>query len=114
MGGAMLAANADGTKSSPYDGQSQSRSGRSNGAAPALPADEGGTMPARKQHRNKDPYAIDYSDEDEDLLTALPKNNRQEESLADFLRNNEPPEDNAPRPIMNGNSARLRQPMGRS
>ncbi|KAI7081586.1 hypothetical protein KC356_g9018 [Hortaea werneckii] len=112
--GALLAANADGTKHSPYDGQSQSRSGRSNGPAPALPTDEGGTMPARKQHRNKDPYAIDYSDEDEDLLTALPKNNRQEESLADFLRNNEPPEDNAPRPIMNGNSARLRQPMGKS
>ncbi|KAI6851532.1 hypothetical protein KC366_g1697 [Hortaea werneckii] len=112
--GAMLAANADGTKSTPYDGRSQSRTGRSNGAAPALPTDEGGAMPARKQHRNKDPYAIDYSDEDEDLLTALPKNNRQEESLADFLRNNEPPEDNAPRPLVNGGSARARQPMGRS
>ncbi|KAI7233142.1 hypothetical protein KC330_g5519 [Hortaea werneckii] len=112
--GAMLAANADGTKVSSYDGQSQSRTGKSNGAAPALPTDEGGTMPTRKQHRNKDPYAIDYSDEDEDLLTALPKNNRQEESLADFLKNNEPPEDNAPRPLMNGGSARLRQSMGKS
>lgn len=55
----------------------------------------------RKRYRNKDPYAIDLDsdEEDEDLLTALPRNKRREESLADFLRNSEPPADNAPRPI---------------
>lgn len=55
----------------------------------------------RKRYRNKDPYAIDLDsdEEDDDLLTALPRNKRREESLADFLRNSEPPADNAPRPI---------------
>ena len=59
----------------------------------------------RKRYRNKDPYAIpsDSEDEedDEDFLTALPRKNQRpkEESLVDFLRNNEPPTNNAPRPI---------------
>lgn len=49
--------------------------------------------------RNKDPYAIDFllDDEDHDLLTALPKNQRPvEESLMDFLRNSEPPQSSEP------------------
>jgi hypothetical protein len=59
----------------------------------------------RTRYRNKDPYAIpsDSEDEgdDEELLTALPRKNQRpkEESLVDFLRNNEPPTNNAPRPI---------------
>jgi hypothetical protein len=59
----------------------------------------------RKRYRNKDPYAIpsDSEDEadDEQILTALPRKNQRpkEESLVDFLRNNEPPTNNAPRPI---------------
>jgi hypothetical protein len=59
----------------------------------------------RKRYRNKDPYAIPSDSEDEedeaDFLTALPRKNQrpQEESLVDFLRENEPPANNAPRPI---------------
>jgi len=66
----------------------------------------------RKRHRNKDPYAIDTDDDgdDDDLLTALPKNRRPEESLMDFLTNNEPPKDNAPRPLVNGSAAQARNP----
>lgn len=54
----------------------------------------------RKRRRVKDPYAIDTDDEDEDLLTALPKSRRQEESLIDFLRNVEPPLQNDPKPLL--------------
>ncbi|KAF2193720.1 hypothetical protein K469DRAFT_550471 [Zopfia rhizophila CBS 207.26] len=55
----------------------------------------------RTRRRVKDPYAIDSDDEDEDLLTALPKSSRrQEESLADFLNNFEPPPGNEPKPIL--------------
>ena len=77
-------------------------------------------MPVRKRTRVKDPYAIDLDDED-DLLTALPNQGRgrQEESLADFLRNVEPPTNNNPTPIsarpppvqpngVNGNAPRAR------
>ncbi|OCK81528.1 hypothetical protein K432DRAFT_424866 [Lepidopterella palustris CBS 459.81] len=53
----------------------------------------------RKRRRVKDPYAIDSDDEDEDLLTALPKSKRQEESLIDFLRSVEPPPQNDPKPL---------------
>lgn len=67
--------------------------------------------PVRKQRRVKDPYAIDPDDED-DTLTALPNGDnagsgrrgiqiRKEESLADFLRNTEPPASNAPQPLIN-------------
>ncbi|KAL5594459.1 hypothetical protein BROUX41_001392 [Berkeleyomyces rouxiae] len=56
-------------------------------------------MPERKTRRVRDPYAIDFSDE-EDFMneneTAVPVSNAKpaparEESLADFLRNYEPP-----------------------
>jgi hypothetical protein len=64
------------------------------------PEDDG-----RKRYRNKDPYALPSDDEDddddEDFLTALPRKSQRpkDESLVDFLRNNEPPTNNAPRPI---------------
>jgi hypothetical protein len=64
------------------------------------PEDDG-----RKRYRNKDPYALPSDDEDEDddedFLTALPRKSQRpkDESLVDFLRNNEPPANNAPRPI---------------
>ncbi|GAB7335743.1 hypothetical protein MBLNU13_g08037t2 [Cladosporium sp. NU13] len=68
----------------------------------AVPEPEDG----RKRYRNKDPYALpsddeDDDDDDEDFLTALPRKNQRpkEESLVEFLRNNEPPNNNAPRPI---------------
>lgn len=71
-------------------------------------------VPGRRRYRNKDPYAIDMSDEDDDLLTALPKNKRQEESLMDFLNNTEPPKDNAPRPLVNGNPGQARSVMNKA
>lgn len=47
--------------------------------------------PVRKRVRSKDPYAIDFfDDDDDDLLTALPKGKPQEESLMEFLRNSGP------------------------
>lgn len=61
--------------------------------------------PAVKRYRNKDPYAIDFDDEDDDLLTALPKNRREDESLIDFLRHSEPPVDNYPRGVNNSGSS---------
>ncbi|KAF2874412.1 hypothetical protein BDV95DRAFT_604594 [Massariosphaeria phaeospora] len=59
----------------------------------------------RTRRRVKDPYAIDLSDdEDDDLLTALPKSGpgkpRQEESLMDFLSGMEPPPASEPQPLL--------------
>ncbi|KAK7215472.1 hypothetical protein V2G26_003475 [Clonostachys chloroleuca] len=50
-------------------------------------------MPKRTRRRVRDPYAIDFSDEDDDLddlVTPKPPP-KKEESLAEFLRNYEPP-----------------------
>jgi len=85
-----------------------------NNNAALSPISAGGATPARKRHRNKDPYAIDMDEEHDDLLTALPKNKRQEESLADFLNNNEPPKDNGPRPLVNGSSAQPKSILNKS
>ncbi|RJE20971.1 hypothetical protein PHISCL_06681 [Aspergillus sclerotialis] len=57
-------------------------------------------VPARKQRRVRDPYAIDSDDEDDhdDLTSSKPK--REEESLMDFLRNVPPPSTQpAPQPF---------------
>jgi hypothetical protein len=50
-------------------------------------------MPKRKTRRVKDPYAIDFSDEEDELdaPVAKPKPKRQEESLIDFLNSVPPP-----------------------
>jgi len=50
-------------------------------------------MPKRKTRRVRDPYAIDFSDEEEEyeVLTGSRPQPIQEESLADFLRNVPPP-----------------------
>jgi hypothetical protein len=53
--------------------------------------DEEDRMPKRKTRRVRDPYAIDLSDEDDDLMQAPRAKPIQEESLADFLRNVPPP-----------------------
>lgn len=69
--------------------------------------DEEDMVPKRKQRRVRDPYAIDFSDEeDDDLLEELdiaPKPKpRQEESLIDFLNSCEPPpEPSPPQPFVN-------------
>ncbi|KFY39773.1 hypothetical protein V494_03858 [Pseudogymnoascus sp. VKM F-4513 (FW-928)] len=57
--------------------------------------DQEDMMPKRKTHRVKDPYAIEYSDdEDEDDEFTLPKGppKRVEESLIDFLNSVPPPD----------------------
>lgn len=48
--------------------------------------------PVRKQRRAKDPYAIDDDDDEYDDPDVMPRlRETKEESLVDFLRNNEPP-----------------------
>ncbi|PHH78717.1 hypothetical protein CDD80_6352 [Ophiocordyceps camponoti-rufipedis] len=61
--------------------------------APSLAFDDEAPMPVRKQRRVRDPYAIDFSDEDEDDcdVGTLKPPLKKEESLAEFLRNYEPP-----------------------
>ncbi|KAK5652441.1 hypothetical protein OQA88_10485 [Cercophora sp. LCS_1] len=62
-------------------------------------------MPKRKTRRVRDPYAIDLSDEDDDLedLDPTPRRKRQEpqeESLIDFLRSVPPPPEPVIRPFV--------------
>lgn len=84
-------------------------------AAVAGPSSSPSAAPPRKRFRSKDPYAIDYSDEeeDDDELTALPGNKssagRGQESLADFLRDSEPPVNNAPLPITSASGPKARE-----
>ncbi|KAF2830848.1 hypothetical protein CC86DRAFT_316468 [Ophiobolus disseminans] len=60
----------------------------------------------KTRRRVKDPYAIDFSDdEDEDQLTALPPPSQptqapKQESLMDFLNGMDPPSDSKPQPFM--------------
>ncbi|WXC43675.1 hypothetical protein QX201_003419 [Fusarium graminearum] len=65
--------------------------------------DDEDMMPKRKTRRVKDPYAIDFSDEDEEddeVLLATPKPPvKKEESLAEFLMNCEPPPEPVSAPI---------------
>ncbi|KAG8168730.1 hypothetical protein KVR01_001479 [Diaporthe batatas] len=68
------------------------------------PFDEPDMMPQRKQHRVRDPYAIDLSDEEEedDDFDPLPRRKPQqpkEESLIDFLNSAPPPPESAPVPF---------------
>lgn len=67
--------------------------------------DDGEMMPQRKQRRVRDPYAIDFSDEedDEELFADVPQPKvkpKQEESLIDFLKNYEPPPEPVSAPVM--------------
>ncbi|KAI0387157.1 hypothetical protein F5Y04DRAFT_77897 [Hypomontagnella monticulosa] len=63
--------------------------------------DDDDMMPKRTQRRVRDPYAIDFSDEEDDLeLTPKPKAKpKQEESLIDFLNNYPPPPEPTPQPV---------------
>ncbi|KAK8040716.1 hypothetical protein PG991_000504 [Apiospora marii] len=70
--------------------------------------DEEDMIPKRKQRRVRDPYAIDFSDEEDldDLLeeeAPKPKPKpKKEESLIDFLNNYDPPPDpSPPQPFVN-------------
>lgn len=57
-------------------------------------------MPVRKTRRVKDPYAIDFSDEEDEEVFAKPSRPpvKKEESLAEFLMNYEPPPEATPAP----------------
>lgn len=57
-------------------------------------------MPVRKTRRVRDPYAIDFSDEEDEEAFAKPARPpvKKEESLAEFLMNYEPPPEAAPAP----------------
>ncbi|KAL2861454.1 hypothetical protein BJX68DRAFT_5249 [Aspergillus pseudodeflectus] len=48
--------------------------------------------PKRTQRRVPDPYAIDWDDDEFELMLEEPKPKREEESLIDFLRNVPPPQ----------------------
>ena len=68
---------------------------------------DGHDPPVRKRVRNKDPYNMDFLDDDEDdeiLADTLGKPSRKEESLAEFLSSTEPPKNNAPQPVVDPNS----------
>ncbi|TLD25013.1 hypothetical protein PspLS_05579 [Pyricularia sp. CBS 133598] len=79
------------------------RGGQSN----ANMFDEEDMIPKRKQRRVRDPYAIDFSDEeDDDFEEATPKPSRRlqppiekEETLAEFLMNVPPPKETSPVPF---------------
>jgi len=79
--------------------------GRNKSAQYSSPFDDGDMMPQRKQRRVRDPYAIDFSDEDEndEIFEDAPKTKvkpRQEESLIDFLKNYEPPPEPVSKPVV--------------
>lgn len=63
--------------------------------------DDDDMMPKRKQRRVRDPYAIDFSDEeyDDDLMITPKPPAKKEESLAEFLRNYEPPPEPVAPPV---------------
>ncbi|EKD21390.1 hypothetical protein MBM_00503 [Drepanopeziza brunnea f. sp. 'multigermtubi' MB_m1] len=67
--------------------------------------DEEDSMPKRKTRRVRDPYSLDFSDEDDDDLLSRPAPIK-EESLVDFLRNAPPPP--PPKPVPEPVSARPR------
>ncbi|KAI2640000.1 hypothetical protein GGS21DRAFT_504507 [Xylaria nigripes] len=53
--------------------------------------EEDEVVPKRTRRRVRDPYAVDFSDEEDDDYEAMTKPPRQEESLIDFLNNYPPP-----------------------
>ncbi|KAK5129355.1 hypothetical protein LTR08_003562 [Meristemomyces frigidus] len=113
--GALLANNANTTNHPAHSGQRQRLPEHAVGGKSALSTTEAGPTPVRKRHRNKDPYSIDPDEDDQDdLLTALPKGKHREESIADFLNNNEPPKDNAPRPLVNRASVQPKSVLNKS
>ncbi|PQE30391.1 Nascent polypeptide-associated complex subunit alpha protein [Rutstroemia sp. NJR-2017a WRK4] len=88
---------------------SSNKASRPTPGQSSMDFDDEDMMPKRKTRRVRDPYAIDFSDEEEDeyeTTTSRPAPIKEEESLADFLRNVPPPPspkmtsvfDDAPKP----------------
>ncbi|KAI5857334.1 hypothetical protein GGS23DRAFT_388033 [Durotheca rogersii] len=76
-----------------------SQANRAQQQPPANNFDDDDMMPKRTRRRVRDPYAIEFSDEEDDLeLTPKPKP-KQEESLIDFLNNYPPPPEPIPQPV---------------
>lgn len=67
---------------------------------PMIPEADG--MPKKTRSRVRDPYAIDFSDEEEAVEEVFPPPRRRpdEESLVDFLRNTAPPPGMTTQPIL--------------
>lgn len=67
---------------------------------PVIPETDG--MPQRTRRRVRDPYAIDFSDEEDEMeeFQAPQKRRTDEESLVDFLRNTAPPPGMTTQPIL--------------
>ncbi|KAI1142613.1 hypothetical protein F5Y05DRAFT_409761 [Hypoxylon sp. FL0543] len=62
--------------------------------------DDDDMMPKRTRRRVRDPYAIDFSDEEDEELDMTPKPKpKQEESLIDFLNSYPPPPEPTPQPM---------------
>lgn len=93
---ASLSINSSMTSTTPLI-NSPPRTNKSHLAHNQRQVDEEDMMPQRKTRRVRDPYAIDFSDEEDDLIE---ENTRpppiKEESLADFLRSVPPPPETAP------------------
>lgn len=72
-----------------------------------LDSDDEDRMPKRKTRRVRDPYAIDFSDEEEEFEAVSIGRPKviEEESLADFLRNVPPPPDSSPAPLYGSSAA---------
>lgn len=70
--------------------------------------DEEDRMPKRKTRRVRDPYAIDFSDEENEYEAVTKGRPKviEEESLADFLRNVPPPPDSSPSPLLSAAAAK--------
>jgi hypothetical protein len=74
-------------------------SGSNVSRQPVIPESDG--RPPRTRRRVRDPYAIDFSDEDDEIEDFAPPLRRGgEESLVDFLRNTAPTPGMATKPIL--------------
>lgn len=100
----------------PSNGISQAVQPASNGtssrATDNLTAPDAGNGAAKKQYRNKDPYAIDFDfddDDDEDFIIDTPRGGQKDESFLEFLRNHEPVSNEPIRPLIDPNSAQARR-----
>lgn len=94
-----------------YSGASPSLSSNYAATAVSSAGATKGSEPVRKRPKNKDPYSMDFLDDDEDD-DDMPIS-RNEESLVDFLNRNEPPSNNHPAPVIDPNSPQAQEAIRR-